>query len=77
MLQKLGPDLSRYMVPDMDSVHKTSIYPDFKLDKGTTELLTKFSKTASIVDELGLDVFRGSNNWAVSRKKSVTGKKLF
>ncbi len=76
MRQKLGADLSRYMVPNMDSVHKTIIYPDFKPDKGTTELLTKFSKTASIVDELGLDVFRGSNNWAVSGKKSVTGKPL-
>jgi len=76
MCQKLGPDLSRYLVPDMDSVHKTSIYPDFKLDKGIAEVLTKLSKTAAIVDELGLDVFRGSNNWAVSGKKSVTGKPL-
>lgn len=76
MRQKLGPELSRYMIPDMDSVHKTIIYPDFKLDKGTAETLEKLSKTASIVDELGLDVFRGSNNWAVSGKKSVTGKPL-
>lgn len=76
MRQKLGPYLSRYMMPDMDSVHKTSIYPDFKLDKGAADILTKLSKTASIVDELGLDVFRGSNNWAVSGKKSVTGKPL-
>ncbi|TSA38432.1 MAG: penicillin acylase family protein [Porphyromonadaceae bacterium] len=76
MLQKLGPDLSKYMVPDMDSVHKTPIYPDFKLDKSAAEALTKLSKTASITDELGLDVFRGSNNWAVAGKKSVTGKPL-
>ncbi|MFA5817608.1 MAG: penicillin acylase family protein, partial [Bacteroidales bacterium] len=47
MRQKLRPDLSKYMVPDMDSVHKTSIYPDFKLDKSATEALTKLSKTAS------------------------------
>ena len=76
MRQKLGPELSRYMVPDMDSVHKTVIYPDFKLDKSTAEVLNKLSKTASIVDDLGLDVFRGSNNWAVSGKKSTTGKPL-
>jgi len=76
MRQKLGPDLSRYMIPDLDSVHKTVIYPNFKLDKGTSEVLNKLSKTASIVDVLGLDVFRGSNNWAVSGKKSVTGKPL-
>ncbi|MEI6680216.1 MAG: penicillin acylase family protein [Mariniphaga sp.] len=76
MRQKLGPDLSRYMLPDMDSVHKTAIYPDFKLDKSSAEVLTKLSKTASVIDELGLDVFRGSNNWAVSGKKSTTGKPL-
>lgn len=76
MRQKLGAELSRYMIPDMDSVHKTIIYPDFKLDKSTAQILNKLSKTASISDELGLDVFRGSNNWAVSGKKSVTGKPL-
>jgi len=76
MRQKLGVELSKYMIPDMDSVHKTIIYHDFKLDKGTAEVLRKLSKTASIADDLGLDVFRGSNNWAVSGKKSVTGKPL-
>ncbi|MDP2337438.1 MAG: penicillin acylase family protein, partial [Bacteroidota bacterium] len=76
MRQKLGPDLSKYMIPDMDSVHKTIIYPDFKPDKGTSDILNKLSKTASIVDELGLDAFQGSNNWAVSGKKSTTGKPL-
>ncbi len=74
--QKLGPDLAKYMVPDMDSVHKTAIYKGFKLDAPTTQALTKLANTASIIDDLGLDVFRGSNNWAVSGKKSVTGKPL-
>ena len=76
MRQKLGTDLSKFMVPDMDSVHKTIIYPDFKLDKGTAESLGKLSKTASFVEMLGLDIFQGSNNWAVSGKKSTTGKPL-
>jgi penicillin G amidase len=74
--QKLGADLAAYMVPDMDSVHKTPIFPDFKLDQSATDALTRLSNTASVVDDLGLDVFRGSNNWAVSGKKSVTGKPL-
>ena len=76
MRQKLGADLSKYMLPDIDSVHKTVIYPDFKLDKSTAEVLTKLSNTTSIVDELGLDAFQGSNNWAVAGKKSTTGKPL-
>jgi len=76
MRQKLGPDLSKYMVPDMDSVHKTPIFKDFKLDKPATEALTKLAKTTLIADELGLDVFRGSNNWAVAGIKSITGKPL-
>ncbi len=76
MRRKIGSDLSKYMLPDMDSVHKTVIYPDFKLDKSTAEVLTKLSNTTSVVEELGLDVFQGSNNWAVSGKKSTTGKPL-
>ncbi|MFA6482488.1 MAG: penicillin acylase family protein, partial [Bacteroidales bacterium] len=76
MSQKLGPDLSKYMIPDMDSVNKTAIYPDFKLDKSTVEALTKLSETASVTEVMGLDVFRGSNNWAVAGRKSVTGKPL-
>ncbi len=35
MRQKLGPELSRYMIPGMDSVHNTVTYPDFKLDNST------------------------------------------
>lgn len=76
MIQKLGPDLSRYMIPDMDSVHGTSIYSGFKMDKSSSEGLSRLARTASVIDDLGLDVFRGSNNWAVSGKKSVTGKPL-
>lgn len=76
MRQTLGPDLSTYMMPDMDSVHRTLAYPAFRLDKTDAETLTKLSETASIPDELGLDVFRGSNNWAVSGKLSATGKPL-
>jgi len=74
--QNLGADLYKYMLPDMSAVHKTIIYPGFKLDKGTEEALNKFSKTASVVDDLGLDVFLGSNNWAIAGKKSTTGKPL-
>jgi len=76
MEQKLGPDLAKYMVPDMDSVHKTAIFPDFRLSDENAAALTRLSKTAAIADDLGLDVFRGSNNWAVAGKKSVTGKPL-
>ena len=76
MRLKLGSDLSKYMLPDMDSVHNTVIYPNYKLDKSTSDALTKFSGITSIVDELGLDAFQGSNNWAVAGKKSTTGKPL-
>lgn len=76
MIHQLGPELSRFMVPDLDSIHTTAIYPNFKLDKGTTEVLSKLSETASVIDDLGLDVFRGSNNWAIAGKKSVSGMPL-
>jgi penicillin amidase len=76
MRVKLQPELWKYMVPDMDSVHKTPIYPGFKLDNSTISTLKNLTKTASFIDDLGLDVFRGSNNWAVAGKKSTTGKPL-
>ena len=72
----VGPELANFVVADPDSVHTTATQTGFHLDKKTLAAFNNLSKTVSVVDKLGLDIFRGSNNWAVSGKKSTTGKPL-
>ncbi len=52
--------------------HRTFVIPGFVL-KAQERLAVAARKPA----ELGLGVFHGSNNWAVSGSKSTTGKPLF
>ncbi len=81
--QKIGsenPKLSE-LIPDL-SLQKTLAYPEFGLDKTETErssslLDSSLLNSSRKLEELGLVVFAGSNNWAVSGKKSATGKPLF
>jgi penicillin amidase len=53
------------LIPNL-RMHETPVFPDFSLSSKTSKLAA-----------LGLVVFSGSNNWAVSGKKSVTGKPIF
>jgi penicillin amidase len=72
---KVGSDLFADLLPDL--LKQTSyVYPDFSIDPETEVILGGLNKVVSRIDELGLDVFRGSNNWAVSGEKSSTGKPL-
>jgi len=60
------------LIPDVSS-QKTPIYPNYQSDtlikKMKDHLLTEKKK----LENLGLKVFSGSNNWAVSGEKSTTG----
>lgn len=66
----------RELVPDL-SLQTALGYPDFKLEKTDLELSSNLLESSRKLEELGLVVFAGSNNWAVSGKKSTTGKPLF
>lgn len=61
-----GEAKTREFVPDMN-LHDTFVYPGF-----ASTLLA----SSRHLRELGLVVFGGSNNWAVSGKKSVNGKPI-
>jgi len=76
--QQLPEELYRYLLPDMDEVQTVPVFPEFSgVDgKAKLEVLKKLAGITEKMDALGLDIFRGSNNWAVSGKKSVTGKPL-
>jgi penicillin amidase len=76
--QKVGSDSPKLLelVPDL-SIQTTLGYPEFRLEKTKLELSSDLLESSRKLEELGLAVFSGSNNWAVSGKKSTTGKPIF
>ena len=76
--QKIGPDNPKLieLIPDL-SLQTTLGYPKFRLEKDKLELSSNLLESSRKLEQLGLVVFSGSNNWAVSGKKSITGKPLF
>jgi penicillin amidase len=76
--QKIGIDHPKFrdLIPDL-SLQKTLAYPEFRLEKAELDLNLHLLPPSQKLVELGLEVFSGSNNWAVAGKKSVTGKPLF
>jgi penicillin amidase len=70
---KVSAEQIQQLIPGMEN-HKTAIYPDFHspvINIGETIL-----SAGNNLEELGVQIFQGSNNWAVSGKKSKTGKPL-
>jgi len=76
--QKIGADNPKLieLIPDL-SLQTTLGYPKFRLEKDKLELSSNLLESSRKLEQLGLVVFSGSNNWAVSGKKSITGKPLF
>lgn len=70
--QKVNEEMFRELVPDLD-LQDSYVYPDSGMDAG--ELMSVINHSAKLA-ELGLQVFSGSNNWAVSGNRSITGKPL-
>ncbi len=70
---KISDEQIHDLIPKSEN-HKTAIFRDFhspEINLGETIL-----SAGSNLEELGAQVFYGSNNWAVSGKKSKTGKPL-
>ncbi|OQY00650.1 MAG: hypothetical protein B6I20_08495 [Bacteroidetes bacterium 4572_117] len=63
------------MLPDL-ALQKTFVYPDAYADSSELSVRAELLVQSSKIEELGLDIFGGSNNWAISGKKSTTGKPL-
>jgi penicillin amidase len=61
-----GEAKTKELIPDLVS-HETLVYPDFE---------SKLLAANRNLRKLGLVVFGGSNNWAVSGKKSLTGEPI-
>jgi penicillin amidase len=73
--RRLGEVKSKELVPDMD-YFETLVYPEFELKLAELNLDRTLLNANRRLQELGLEVFSGSNNWAVSGDRSVTGKPI-
>jgi penicillin amidase len=73
--KKVSPAKFKETIPNL-LLHKTEIHPDFSLGNSPLELRAALLAETEKLADLGLAVFTGSNNWAVSGKKSTTGKPI-
>ena len=75
LIQKFGIENIGDLIPDI-AERDELVYPDFIIDSMLLDGQADLVRASEQLDELGLKVFLGSNNWAVSGKKSITGKPL-
>lgn len=64
--RKLPGEKFKQIIPNA-IIHDTPVFPEFSIP---------MAEATAQLKSLGLGVFFGSNNWAVSGKKSVTGKPI-
>jgi penicillin G amidase len=75
LVQKVGSEKAKELIPDWKAVN-TVVFPDFKLDEKTLKDVETFIKSMDKLQALGLAAFSGSNNWAVTGKRTETGKPI-
>lgn len=68
----LGEARSRELLPDPE-LRKTFVYPGFEAAAESLVVDSALMSANNQLRKLGLAVFGGSNNWAVSGKRSVSG----
>lgn len=70
--QVLSDTLFRELLPNM-KYQNTPVFPEYMSSNKSLDLQSHMDDGNRIIEELGLQVFEASNNWAVSGKKSETG----
>lgn len=70
--EKVGDEMFRRLEPDF--LKDTTVFPDYGVD--LRELHRIFARQREVRENLGLVVLQGSNNWAVSGKKTADGKPI-
>ncbi len=76
LFQKLGYEKAVSLIPDNKCI-TISAFPDFRLSDSALIAARDFISSTKKLEDLGIVAFSGSNNWAVSGKKSETGKPIF
>lgn len=72
--QSLDEERFRELIPDME-LHNTFVYPSYA--KGNDDNMFSLLDHNEVLRGFGLELFNGSNSWAVSGEKTVTGKPIF
>ncbi len=72
LVQKIGAEKAAGLIPDWEAV-KSSVFTDFKLDDDKLKEALTFISSMDNLKSLGINSFSGSNNWAVSGRKTETG----
>jgi penicillin amidase len=75
VIQAIGLEKAKALIPNV-AEREVVVYPNFKIDSNLLKLDKGLMAEAKTVEKLGVQVFNGSNNWAVSGEKSKTGKPL-
>ena len=63
------------LLPDM-KYQPTFVFPDYMTGRDDLEIQSYMDDAIEVVEELGMQVFEASNNWAVSGSRSKTGMPL-
>jgi len=75
LVNRIGEEKASLLIPDFKS-GGSEVFPGFSLDDKLLRNATEFLSSLDRLKSLGIVSFSGSNNWAVSGKKSETGAPL-
>jgi penicillin G amidase len=73
LVKKFGVEKANELIPDWKAV-TSYVFPDFRLDDAALGSVRDMIKSIEKVQATGITSFTGSNNWAVSGRKTSTGK---
>jgi len=73
--QKVSKRYFKSIVPDV-AKQKDVIFPEFKMKDEEKRVIAKLESATSKLNNLGINIFTGSNNWVISGEKSKTGKPI-
>jgi penicillin amidase len=74
--EKVGDEKFSKIVPDLN-LQKSVIYSEIGENESVIGTDSPYLAASAKLKDLGLEIFNGSNNWAVSGEKSTSGKPLF
>lgn len=73
--EKVGEEKFQELFPQVSNAN-SYIYPDFHIDSLYKTVADQITNPNKEIKKLGLDIFRGSNNWVVAGKKSADGSPM-
>jgi len=74
--EKVGDIKFAEIIPDID-IQKSVIYSELGEYEAVISKDSPYLASLDKLQDMGLEIFNGSNNWAVSGEKSTSGKPLF